>query len=383
MKKYTLITAAILMGTATYTFANLVNENVVFSQENNSSFQSDKQHKGPTFAQLDKDGDGEISKSEARGRLLVHFDDADTSGSGTLSAAEFDAFKMNYTGKSSKQHKQRPTFAQLDSNDDGQLSRDDLQGRLLADFDKIDTDGSGMISQAEFEAFKSERKGKSGKHHKRQTFAQLDSNNDGQLSRDDVQGRLLANFDQIDTDGSGMISQAEFETFKSERKGKGGKHHKRQTFAQLDSNNDGQLSKDDLQGRLLANFDQIDTDGSGMISQAEFEAFKSECKGKGGKHHKRQTFAQLDSNSDGQLSKDDLQGRLLADFDNIDTDGSGMISQAEFEAFKSERKGKGGKHHKGGNFTLQDSNNEGQLSRDEGSVSNWQLSREGTFISRA
>ncbi|WP_037027532.1 EF-hand domain-containing protein, partial [Psychromonas aquimarina] len=154
MKKYALITAAVLMGTASYTFANLVNENVVTYPENSSSAQSDKQHKGPTFAQLDKDGDGEISKTEARGRLLVHFDDADTSGSGTISQAEFEAFKIDNAGKGGKQHKQRPTFAQLDSSDDGQLSRDDVQGRLLADFNKIDSDGSGMISQAEFEAFK-------------------------------------------------------------------------------------------------------------------------------------------------------------------------------------------------------------------------------------
>jgi Ca2+-binding EF-hand superfamily protein len=42
-----------------------------------------------------------------------------------------------------------PSFEQLDTNHDGQLSKDELKGPLLDDFDRFDTDGSGTLSEDE------------------------------------------------------------------------------------------------------------------------------------------------------------------------------------------------------------------------------------------
>ena len=42
-----------------------------------------------------------------------------------------------------------PSFEEMDKNGDGELSRDELKGPLLNDFEKFDTDGSGTLSQSE------------------------------------------------------------------------------------------------------------------------------------------------------------------------------------------------------------------------------------------
>ncbi|WP_179352530.1 EF-hand domain-containing protein [Winogradskyella vidalii] len=62
-----------------------------------------------------------------------------------------------------QERKAPPTFAELleemDKNEDGKLSKDELNGPLKDDFSKIDTDEDGFISEEEFKnAPKPERK---------------------------------------------------------------------------------------------------------------------------------------------------------------------------------------------------------------------------------
>lgn len=42
-----------------------------------------------------------------------------------------------------------PSFEQLDTNGDGQLSKEELKGPLLNDFDRFDANGDGFLSQDE------------------------------------------------------------------------------------------------------------------------------------------------------------------------------------------------------------------------------------------
>jgi hypothetical protein len=60
-----------------------------------------------------------------------------------LSSASFAADKPN------DQPGPPPSFEQLDTNGDGQLSKDELKGPLLNDFDRFDADGDGFLSKAE------------------------------------------------------------------------------------------------------------------------------------------------------------------------------------------------------------------------------------------
>jgi len=54
-----------------------------------------------------------------------------------------------------RQEKKPPTFSELlkemDKNEDGKLSKDEVKGPLKDEFAKIDTDEDGFISKKEFE----------------------------------------------------------------------------------------------------------------------------------------------------------------------------------------------------------------------------------------
>ncbi|MDO6805052.1 EF-hand domain-containing protein, partial [Wenyingzhuangia sp. 1_MG-2023] len=42
-----------------------------------------------------------------------------------------------------------PSFEQMDTNGDNELSKDEVKGPLLDDFDKFDEDGSGTLTEDE------------------------------------------------------------------------------------------------------------------------------------------------------------------------------------------------------------------------------------------
>ncbi len=54
-----------------------------------------------------------------------------------------------------QERKEPPTFEELieemDANEDGKLSKDEIRGRLKKDFEKVDLDEDGFITEEEFE----------------------------------------------------------------------------------------------------------------------------------------------------------------------------------------------------------------------------------------
>ena len=206
------------------------------------------------------------------------------------------AILMVTAGYASADNAKPTTFAEMDVNGDMVLTKEEVQGRLLQNFDKLDIDDNGTLSQDEMPMGK---KGKAGGHHKGPNFADLDKNGDKVLSKDEAQGRLLDNFAQLDKDGSGTLSQDEMPMGKQ---GKSGRQHKRPTFVQLDANKDGSLS------------------------EAEYNVQPQSNKDKG---HQRHNFQQMDKNNNGVLDKTEVRGRLLANFEKLDADNSDTLSLEE------------------------------------------------------
>ncbi|WP_234971636.1 CREC-EF hand family protein [Mesonia phycicola] len=79
-----------------------------------------------------------------------------------------------------------------------------------------------------------------------------------------------------------------------------------------------------------------------------FVSYSNAQSDRGGERKEPPTFAKLieemDANEDGKLSEDEVKGPLKENFSTIDTDEDGFITEKEFEdAPKPERKERGGR----------------------------------------
>ncbi|WP_428928447.1 EF-hand domain-containing protein [Marinibacterium sp. SX1] len=102
------------------------------------------------FDEIDRDGNGEVTRAEMQASGQARFDAADTDGDGHLSRAELEARAEGkarlFVGR---------LMARADADGDGLLSMDEMRAAApnrAAAFDEMDTDGSGGLSRAEMEA---------------------------------------------------------------------------------------------------------------------------------------------------------------------------------------------------------------------------------------
>jgi Ca2+-binding EF-hand superfamily protein len=102
---------------------------------------------------------------------------------------------------------------------------------------------------------------------------------------------------------------------------------------------------------LMENFDAIDTNKDGKITQDEIAA------------HRAAEFAAADTNGDGQLDAEELAAQMLKQMlarqaarmiENLDDDGNGALSTAEMREGPMSR-----------NFARIDTDNDGAISKEE------------------
>lgn len=262
-------------------------------------------------------------------------------------------------------------FAEMDANGDGGL--DISESGLSEDlFSKTDADGDGLLTYSDFasrmQSMAGQGRGPGGPGgappSAEEMISQLDANGDGELSADEFQIDSEM-FSAIDSDGSGSLSQAELEAHQAameEQRAAMGQEGASgmappsppsadDLMASLDSDGDGSLSVEES-GVSSSTFDAIDTNGDGVISQAELEAYlasqmgsqeaSSEANGLAGRTgmapppppSAEEMIAGLDGDDDGELSSEEFQIDQAL-FSQIDSDGSGTLSQAELEAHRS------------------------------------------------
>ena len=106
-------------------------------------------------------------------------------------------------------------------------------------------------------------------------------------------------------------------------------------FETLDVDGSGEITAEDLAALKENRFGEVDTDGDGSVSQAEFVAAASARAAE----RASEQFTRLDADGDGTLSRDVLEGRGRGDvgermLSRLDADESGGISAEEFEAAK-------------------------------------------------
>ena len=113
------------------------------------------------YADMDGDKDGKVTAAEINTRLVKSaeakvealrkerdgaFAKLDTNSDGTISKAEFDERAKLPTIKDPDA---QPFLAQFDSDKDGAISKDEFRAPTLANFDRLDKDKDGTLTQAE------------------------------------------------------------------------------------------------------------------------------------------------------------------------------------------------------------------------------------------
>ncbi len=115
----------------------------------------------PSFAELDADGDGNLTVAEFKAQAAARFAEADTNGDGVLSVEELTAAATARAAERAAIMIAR-MIEFRDADGDGALSQAEMGGdsgeRMFA---RLDADGDGVISAEEYE--QAQERGKRGK----------------------------------------------------------------------------------------------------------------------------------------------------------------------------------------------------------------------------
>jgi Ca2+-binding EF-hand superfamily protein len=117
------------------------------------------------------------------------------------------------------------------------------------------------------------------------------------------------------------------------------------SFAQIDANHDGVITKDELDkyahaqqraqavARNRAAFDALDTNHDGSLSREEFAKLADRLP----PLDVSKLFAQFDAKHDGRVTLEEFRAPTLAEFDSMDTNHDGVVSPEEARAAAAKR----------------------------------------------
>ena len=153
--------------------------------------------KGPraerVFQQMDTDGDGRVSREDARSFAIARFARVDADGDGQITKDERRAARKARRGE---------RMARLDTDGDGMISKVEMSAmaaeRAERRFARMDADGDGFVSIAEAMA----ARGKRGEHGS----ARAGGGKHGPATRAMMEERVLNRFDRMDQDRDGIIT---------------------------------------------------------------------------------------------------------------------------------------------------------------------------------
>lgn len=196
----------------------------------------------------------------------------------------------------------------------------------------------GAIAQAQDEPGSHHGHGPDGRHGgPGAMLMEADANHDGVITRAEFDAQRTAMFARLDTDSNGQISRDEMRAGRARHHGEGAPDGAG-FISRLDSNHDGRVTREEFLARPNAEFDRLDANHDGALVAGE-----APHRPPGGPHaerrhgerrhgEERRHWRNPDTNGDHNISSAEFAAEGDAMFTHLDANGDGRITQEELEA---------------------------------------------------
>ncbi|MBC7770585.1 MAG: hypothetical protein H7124_17525 [Phycisphaerales bacterium] len=165
---------------------------------------------------------------------------------------------------------------------------------------------------------------------------QGDANSDGVVTRQEFDAARSAQFTQLDGDNNGQLTREEMREMRGARGGHHGRRGGGHQLARADANNDGNITRDEFLARPIAHFDRLDANDDGVIAASE----RPQRTERGERRSERRERPDFDANDDRQISRAEFASMGAGMFERLDANDDGRLTREEAEAARQHRRGR-------------------------------------------
>jgi Ca2+-binding EF-hand superfamily protein len=272
-----------------------------------------------------------------------------------LSGASAPAFAAKGEGKHHQRH--AAMIERLDADKNGKVSLDEFKTNASAAFKAFDADGNGEVTKDEIKArhaaFKDARKAvrnanETDRDKAREAlraggpymlpgagkmFEKADTDRNGSLSKAEVLAAAERIFAHRDGNKDGVLDTADARSGKGKwHHGKGGEQRAERMLNRLDTDKDGRISQAEMLARANRAFERFDTDRNGEVTKAEVDA-KREAFRDARKAFRAVKATEGEARDAARAAlRDARMDRMgLRLFERADADSNGTLTRAEME----------------------------------------------------